>query len=61
MFVIAVQITFGVVVYSQLDGFHEKVHLGIFWGIQRYYGNDISNTTVIDVIQQSVSSLQFYT
>ena len=51
-----VEVTFGVVAYNELAEFHEKVHLGIFWAIQRHYGNDIANTTVIDLIQQGVSN-----
>lgn len=51
---VAVQVTFGRVAYNELAPFHEKVHLGIFWAIQRHYGNDIANTTVIDLIQQGV-------
>ncbi|XP_046451757.1 leukocyte surface antigen CD53-like [Daphnia pulex] len=49
---VVVEVTFGVVAYNELAEFHEKVHLGIFWAIQRHYGNDIANTTVIDLIQQ---------
>ena len=51
-----VEVTFGVVAYNELAEFHEKVYLGIFWAIQRHYGNDIANTTVIDLIQQGVSN-----
>nr|CAH0110474.1 unnamed protein product [Daphnia galeata] len=49
---VVVEVTFGVMAYYELAEFHEKVHLGIFWAIQRHYGNDIANTTVIDLIQQ---------
>jgi hypothetical protein len=52
---VVVEVTFGVVAYNELAEFHEKVHLGIFWAIQRHYGNDIANTTVIDLIQQGVT------
>jgi hypothetical protein len=53
---VVVEVTFGVMAYYELAEFHEKVHLGIFWAIQRHYGNDIANTTVIDLIQQGVSN-----
>ncbi|XP_057375028.1 tetraspanin-7-like isoform X2 [Daphnia carinata] len=49
---VAVQLTIARVAYDELAPFHEKVHLGIFWAIQRHYGNDVANTTVIDLIQQ---------
>lgn len=52
---IAVEIVFGSMTYAKLDDFHEKVHLWIFWAIQRHYGHDVSNTTIVDLIQQNVN------
>jgi len=48
------QILFGVAAYTHVSHFQERVHFSLFWAVQRHYGNDISNTTVVDLIQQGV-------
>ena len=55
LFVMA-KISVGVLAYMRFGEFQERVHFGIFWAVQRHYGHDVSNTTIIDWIQQGASS-----
>lgn len=51
VFIVA-EITGGILVYSSLPAFQERVHFNIVWGVQRHYGNDLANTTILDLIQE---------
>ena len=41
--------------YNYLPEFQQQVHYNIDWGVRLYYGNDVRNTTTIDLIQENVS------
>lgn len=49
------KVSIGVLAYARFGNFQERVHFGIFWAVQRHYGHDVSNTTIIDWIQQGAS------
>lgn len=48
------QVFFGVAAYENVSNFQERVHFSLFWAIQRHYGHDVSNTTILDLIQDGV-------
>jgi hypothetical protein len=52
----------GVLAYTQKAGYQERIELSIRWSVQRYYSQEVTNTTAIDAIQQGVSTrpLLFY-
>ena len=45
----------GVLAYTQKAGYQERIELSIRWSVQRYYSQEVTNTTAIDAIQQGVS------
>lgn len=55
IFVVA-EITAGVVAYANLADFQERVHFNFLWTVQRHYGQDVVNTTILDLVQETVSS-----
>lgn len=59
VFVIA-EIACGVLIYNQQGAFQEKVHYSILKAVDRHYGNDITNTTKLDLIQEGVSIYTLY-
>jgi len=42
----------GVLAYTQKAGYQERIELSIRWSVQRYYSQEVTNTTAIDAIQQ---------
>lgn len=55
LFIVA-EIGIGFYGYAKTADFYEKVHFNIFWAVERYYGNDVINTTLLDFLQQGVST-----
>lgn len=49
------EIAGGVVIYNEQSPYQEKIHYSIKKGVERHYGNDVANTTKLDIIQEVVS------
>jgi hypothetical protein len=55
------EIVGGIVLYQEQADLQNDVHNSIRVAVERHYGNDLSNTTKLDLIQEAVSVvLLFY-
>jgi hypothetical protein len=49
------EIVGGIVLYQEQADLQNDVHNSIRVAVERHYGNDLSNTTKLDLIQEAVS------
>lgn len=53
----AAEIAGGVMAYNYRPELHKTVEFNLLWAVERFYGTDVANTTILNRIQEGVSPI----